>query len=804
MHGEDSAAMVIWYSRPAGEWREALPVGSGRLGAMVFGRTGSERIQLNEETIWTGGPYDPTRPPGPEALPEIRRLVFEGRHFEAHDLFGETMMGVPAEQMKYQPLGNLELTFGGHGQVENYRRSLDLSTAIAGVRYRVGDVTFTREVFATAVDQVVVVRLTADTDGAISLTARIGGGEDGEVHADETYAYELNAPHELVLRGRTGSFNGIEGRVEYQGTVRVLAEGGRTTARGRDVTVTGADAATLIVAAATNFVNYKDVSADPAARVAAYLGGVEGKPYGQLREDHVAEHRRLFDRVAMNLPSREASARPTDERIKAYDGGNDPALAALIFQFGRYLLITSSRGGCTPANLQGVWNDRMKPAWEGKYTTNINLEMNYWPVEVGNISECLEPLTRMLTELTDTGARVARVHYNARGWVLHQNTDQWLAAAPMDGPTWGTWPTGGAWLCTHLWEHYLFTGDADYLAEVYPIFTGAVDFFLDTLVEHPGGGWLVTCPSTSPENFPARPGNRKYHDAFTGIDLPGTTICAAPTMDMQVLRDLFDLCIDASVILGVDADRRERLRETRARLAPMQIGQAGHLQEWLEDWGDLEDKHRHFSHLYGMYPSAQITLRDTPELAEAVKVSLGQRGDGGTGFSMAWKTCLWARLLDGEHAHLCLKNLITQNTCPNCFSICFKPLQVDGSLGGTAGIAEMLLQSHMISTSAPAAREIHLLPAVPTAWSDGSVTGLRARGGFEVDIEWTDARITTAAIRSDLGGPCHIRSQTPLAVTHNGRPIPAERPDAASILFDTTGGQAYHLTVSPTASSTAR
>ena len=794
MCGTDSGPMVMWYSRPAQEWREALPVGSGRLGAMVFGRTGRERIQLNEETIWTGGPYDPTRPGGPAALPEIRRLVFAGRHFEAHDLFAETMMGMPAEQMKYQPLGNLELTFPGHEQVADYRRSLDLSTAVATVRYRVGDVTFTREVFATAVDQVVVVRLAADIGGAISFSARIGGGEDGEVHADETYAYETSAPDELILRGRTGTFNGIEGRVEYQGTVKVLAEGGETTAGGRDVTVQGADAATLIVAAATNFVNYQDVSADPARRVAAYLGGVAGKSYDRLRGDHVAEHGRLFGRVELRLQTTGASARPTDERIKAYEAGNDPALAALIFQFGRYILIASSRPGCTPANLQGVWNDRMKPAWEGKYTTNINLEMNYWPVEVGNISECLEPLARMVTELTEPGARVARVHYNACGWVLHQNTDQWLAAAPMDGPTWGTWTTGGAWLCMHLWEHYLFTGDREYLAAVYPVLKGAVDFFLDTLVEHPGGAWLVTCPSTSPENFPACEGNRRYRDGFTGIELPGTTICAGPTMDMQILRDLFDCCARASEILDVDAARRERLRQTRGRLAPMQIGRHGHLQEWLEDWDDLEERHRHLSHLYGLYPSAQISLRDTPDLAQAVQVSLGMRGDGGTGFSMAWKTALWARLLDGEHAHLCLKNLITQNTCPNGFSICFKPLQVDGSLGGTAGIAEMLLQSHMASTGAPGAREIHLLPAVPSAWADGSVRGLRARGGFEVDIAWTAGRITAAAIRSDLGGPCHVRAAAPLAVRRDGEAVTAERIDETSILFETGAGEAYRLT----------
>jgi alpha-L-fucosidase 2 len=774
---DENAQTILWYAQPAQAWIEALPVGNGRLGAMVFGDCACERLQLNEETIWTGGPYDPTRPGGPEALPEIRRLVFEGKYFEAHKLFGETMMGQPEEQMKYQPLGNLYLEFPSHAKATDYRRQLDLDTALATVEYRVGDVNFRREVFASPVDQVIVVRITADKPGAIAFTAKLDGVINTEHPGDEWYKTEALDSGQLALHGKTTTFLEIEGRVFFEARVQVLQEGGKLTVDKDAVRVEGADTATLLIAAATNFKHYDDVSGDAEARVNEYLQRVKGKTYDRLRADHICEHQRLFNRVQLNLPATEASALPTDQRLLAYDGSNDPQLAALILQFGRYLLLCSSRPGCQPANLQGIWNQDMDPAWECKFTTNINLEMNYWPAEVAALPECLEPLTRMVKELSETGRRVAEIHYGVRGWVFHQNADQWLHSAPMDGPTWGTFATGGAWLCTHLWEHYRFGGDMEYLREIYPLLKGSVQFFLDTLVEHPERPWLVTCPSTSPENFPVYPGNPTFDDRY------GVTICAGSTIDMQILRDLFDACAEAAKILETDKEFRQQVLQARGRFAPMLVGKQGNLQEWLEDWEDKEPQHRHISHLYGLYPSNQITPQATPALAEAAKVSLNLREDGGTGFGIAWKIACWARLLDGERANLCLSNLVALQTCPNLFSKCYGPAQVEGAMGATAAIAELLLQSH--------AGEIHLLPALPKAWADGKVAGLRARGGFEVDITWERGRLTSAAIRSTLGGPCGVRAEGRLVVKEGDKEIALQKIGDLTVRFKTKRGGEY-------------
>ena len=782
---QKTSGHVLWYDKPAQKWAQALPVGNGRLGAMIYGIPASEKIQLNEQTIWTGGPYDPTRPGGAKALPDVRKLVFDGKFQEAENLFAKTMMG-KADQMKYQPLGSLGLEFPGHTNVTDYTRQLDLNTAIAGVSYSVNGVKFKREIFASALDQVIVVRLTADKPGSISFNTTLNGMINTNPPGDEKFSTQVLTNGELVLSGKTATYCDIEGRVRYQGRVRVLHEGGQMATTKDAVTVTDADAATLLFVAATSFKHYDDNSADPEKRAKEYMDWVDNRTMDRLLTRHLQSHQDLFDLVQISLPASEASTRPTDERLRTYDPVKDPQLMALMFQYGRYLLLGSSRPGGQPANLQGIWNEDMNPAWESKYTANINLQMNYWPAEVAALAPCVDPLVDMVRELSETGTKVAQVHYGARGWVFHQNTDQWRAAAPMDGPTWGTFSVGGAWLCTHLWEHYLYSKDTEYLRTVYPLLKGSAQFFLDTLVEYPNHKWLVTCPATSPESFPASPGNHPFHDDFTGINNPGTTIAAGTTMDMGILRDLFDACVEAGKILKTDKEFGQQVAQARARLAPMQIGKKGNLQEWIEDWGDIEKQHRHISHLYTLYPSAQISPRTTPALAEAAKVSLNMRGDSGTGFGMAWKAACWARLLDGEHANLCLANLVARQTCPNMFSICFSAPQLEGACGATAAIAEMLLQSQ--------SGELALLPALPKAWSNGNVSGLRARGGFTVDEVWRDGLLISATIHSATSEPCTVRSAVRLVVNENGKTITVKRTEGTVLNFKTKAGGTYILT----------
>jgi alpha-L-fucosidase 2 len=750
---DTSSHFVLWYAQPATEWNEALPIGNGRLAAMVFGGIERERVQLNEETFWSGGPYDPSRPGAAKSLPEIRRLIFSGEYMRAHTLYARTQMGMPVEQMKYAPLVNLLLFFPSQREVTAYRRELDLDKAVASVTYNVGDVAYRREYFCSPVDQVILIRLTASRPGSISFVANLQGVRNIEHsnYGTDYFMMDGEPPNTLVVRGRSADYLGVPSRLRYYCHLEVSTEGGTVSVDAIDLRVSGADAATLVISAATNFVSYRDVSANAQRRVKATFARIKGKSYESIKAAHIAEHQRLFRRVSITLGSSDAAAIPTDRRIKTFTSHPDPDLAALLYQFGRYVLISSSRSGSlTPANLQGKWNQDSNPMWDSKYTTNINTEMNYWIVESANLAECLDPLVKMMIEISrGPGVRVARTHYGAPGWVLHQNTDLFLACAPMDGPTWGTFSTAGAWLTTQMWDHYVYNGDTAYLRKIYRVLKGSVEFFLATLVVHPTRKVLVTCPSTSPENFPKREGNGRYYDEITGLDLPGTSICAGSTIDMEILRALFADFAESSTVLGVDARIRTKALAARARLAPLQINNKGLLDEWLEGWESLEPQHRHLSHLWGLFPGDHINPRDTPQLADAVRKSLNARGDGASGWSQAWKINLWARLLDGERAFKLLGNLVAENTVPNLFSGGGRVMQVDGTLGCASGIGEMLLQSH--------SHEIALLPALPSAWKEGRISGMRARGGFELAFQWQEGKLVSVTVNSLLGKNCRLR-----------------------------------------------